>query len=83
VVIVVKVDGARGELTAGIVVDAVCEVCRISAEELRPPPEVGAAIDSDFVRGLAMVGDAMLVLLDVGQLVARTLGDPADTPKAA
>src|SRR5471030_799259 len=41
VVIVVKVDTARGELTAGIVVDAVCEVCNIRPEDLRPPPEVG------------------------------------------
>ena len=83
VVIVVKVDTARGELTAGIVVDAVCEVCNIGADNLRPPPEVGSAIDSDFVRGLAMVGDGMLVLLDVVHLVNRTLTDPASTPKAA
>jgi purine-binding chemotaxis protein CheW len=83
VVIVVKVDGARGEVTAGIVVDAVCEVCNISAENLRPPPEVGSAIDSDFVHGLAMVGEGMLVLLDVAHLVTRTLGDPAKTPQAA
>jgi purine-binding chemotaxis protein CheW len=83
VVIVVKVDSVRGELTAGIVVDAVCEVCNISAEDLRPPPEVGSPIDADFVRGLAMVGDGMLVLLDVVHLVTRTLSDPATTPKAA
>jgi purine-binding chemotaxis protein CheW len=83
VVIVVKVDTGRGELTAGIVVDAVCEVCNISAENLRPPPQVGSAIDSDFVRGLAMVGDGMLVLLDVVHLVTRTLSDPANAPKAA
>jgi purine-binding chemotaxis protein CheW len=83
VVIVVKVDSARGELTAGVVVDAVCEVCNISAADLRPPPEVGCAIDTDFVRGLAMVGDGLLVLLDVVHLVAGTLGDPATTPKAA
>jgi purine-binding chemotaxis protein CheW len=83
VVIVVKVDSVRGELTAGIVVDAVCEVCNISAEDLRPPPEVGSPIDADFVRGLAMVGDGMLVLLDVVHLVTRTLSDPTTTPKAA
>jgi purine-binding chemotaxis protein CheW len=83
VVIVVKVDTARGELTAGIVVDAVCEVCNISAEDLRPPPEVGSAIDVDLVRGLAMVGDGMLVLLDVVQLISCTLADPANAPIAA
>jgi len=83
VVIVVKVATDHGELTAGIVVDAVCEVCNIGAEDLRPPPEVGSAIDSDLVRGLAMVGEGMLVLLDVVQLVSRTLTDSANAPKAA
>jgi purine-binding chemotaxis protein CheW len=83
VVIVVKVGTDHGELTAGIVVDAVCEVCNISAGDLRAPPDVGAAIDSDLVRGLAMVGDGMLVLLDVVQLVSRTLTDSANAPKAA
>src|SRR6202167_152855 len=83
VVIVVKVETGRGELTAGIVVDAVCEVCNIGAEDLRPAPEVGSAIDTDFVRGLAMVDDGMLVLLDVVQLVSRTLTDSANAPKAA
>jgi purine-binding chemotaxis protein CheW len=83
VVVVVKVSTDHGDLTAGIVVDAVCEVCNISAEDLRPVPEVGSAIDSDLVRGLAMVGDGMLVLLDVVQLVSRTLTDSANAPKAA
>lgn len=83
VVIVVKVDTARGELTAGIVVNAVCEVCNISTEDLRPPPEVGPVIDAELVRGLAMVGDGMLVLLDVVQLITRTLADPATAPQAA
>lgn len=83
VVIVVKVDTARGELTAGIVVDGVCEVCNISAEELRPAPEVGSAIDTDFVRGLAMIDDRMLILLDVVRLVGSTLSDSASSPKAA
>lgn len=82
VVIVVKVDTTRGELTAGIVVDGVCEVCNISGEELRPPPEVGS-IDTDFVRGLAMVDDKMLILLDVVHLVNATLAQSAFAPKAA
>lgn len=83
VVIVVKIDSARGELTAGIVVDAVCEVCNVSAAELRPAPEVGAGIEADFVRGLAMVDDRMLILLDISRLVESTLTEGAHAPKAA
>jgi purine-binding chemotaxis protein CheW len=83
VVIVVKVNSARGEVTAGMVVDAVTEVCDIGQQDLRPAPTVGYDIDADLVSGLAMVGDAMLVLLDVAQLVARALSDPAAAQHAA
>jgi purine-binding chemotaxis protein CheW len=83
VVIVVKVHTARGELTAGMVVDGVCEVCNISTKDLRAPPEMTGAIDTDFVRGLAMVEDKMLILLDVVRLVSTTLVDPATGSKAA
>ena len=82
VVIVVKVETARGELIAGMVVDGVCEVCNISAQDMRAPPEMAAAIDADFVRGLAMADDNMLILLDVASLVGSTLVQAA-SPQAA
>ena len=82
VVIVVKVEHARGELTAGIVVDGVCEVCNIGAAELRAAPEVGSPLDADFVHGLAMVGERMLILLDITRLVGATL-DRGTAPSRA
>jgi len=83
VVIVVKVETPRGELTAGMVVDGVCEVCNIGTQDLRAPPEMAGAIDTDFVRGLAMVDDKMLILLDVVRLISTTLADPVSGSKAA
>ena len=83
VVIVVKIQSERGELTAGMVVDGVCEVSNIALQDLRPPPELVAAIDTDFVRGLAMVDDQMLILLEVERLVSSTLADSATGSKAA
>lgn len=75
VVIVVRVNGERGELTVGIVVDAVCEVCNVSEAELRPPPEVGGSIDADFIKGLAMTEKRMLILLSVDRLISASLFD--------
>jgi purine-binding chemotaxis protein CheW len=83
VVIVVKVATPRGELTAGMVVDGVCEVCNLTAQDLRPPPEMAVAIETDFVRGLAMVDDKMLILLDVGCLVNSALGEHTAANRAA
>jgi len=82
VVIVVRIESARAASTAGLVVDGVCEVCSLGAEQLRAPPEFGPAIDAQFVRGLATLADRLLVLLDVPRLIAATLAEPL-TPRAA
>ena len=73
---------SMGLLTAGMVVDGVCEVCNIAARELQPPPEMAVAIDTDFVRGLAMVEDKMLILLDVARLVGNALVETSGTKAA-
>ena len=83
VVIVARVNTDRGELTAGIVVDAVCEVCNVSPEKLRPAPEVGSALDADSVRGLAMLEDRMLILLSIDRLVNASLVDTVIEQKVA
>jgi purine-binding chemotaxis protein CheW len=83
VVIVVKVETARGELTAGMVVDGVCEVSNIALQDLRAPPEMSTAIDTDFVRGLAMVDGKMLILLDVVRLIGSAFADTPVGTKAA
>ena len=69
VVIVVKVDGPRGERTVGIVVDAVSEVYNVPADAIRPPPEVTGNVDTAFVKGLASVGEKMVILLDIDMLI--------------
>jgi purine-binding chemotaxis protein CheW len=84
VVIVVKVESARGELTAGMVVDGVCEVSNIAPQDLQPPPEMATAtIDTDFVRGLAMVDGKMLILLNVVRLIGSAFAETTIGTKAA
>jgi purine-binding chemotaxis protein CheW len=69
VVIVLKVNSSGAERTVGFVVDAVSDVCNIPAEDLRRPPEFGAAVRIEFVTGLAIVADKMIVLLDIDKLI--------------
>jgi purine-binding chemotaxis protein CheW len=78
VVVVVKVATPRGEFVAGMVVDGVCEVCNIRAEDMRSVPDVGSPIDNDCVRGLAMADGKLLILLDVVQLVSAALTPPPE-----
>lgn len=54
----------------GIVVDSVSDVLELAAGDIKPPPEIGAAIDTRFVTGLGKIGERMLILLDIEGMVA-------------
>lgn len=69
VVIVLKVNSEKGSRTMGIVVDAVSEVYNISQETLKPAPDFGQAISTDFVMGLATVEEQMVIVLDIDHLL--------------
>ncbi len=69
VVIVVKMQGDGHERTVGLVVDAVADVYRLETDEIQPAPDMGTAIHTEFVRGLATVGDKMVILLEVDRLI--------------
>ena len=54
----------------GVVVDAVSDVVGLTAEQIRPAPEVGGAIASGFIRGLAPIDARMLILVDIERLMS-------------
>jgi len=57
----------------GVVVDSVSDVLDLQADAIKPPPELGSS-SSDFVAAIASVGDRMLMLVDMDQLLGETLG---------
>ncbi|CAH0354525.1 chemotaxis protein CheW [Aquabacterium sp. CECT 9606] len=64
-----------GHRTIGTVVDSVSDVMEIPAESVRPAPEMHSAIDAGFIRGLAQVGERMVILLDIeGLLMSPDMG---------
>jgi purine-binding chemotaxis protein CheW len=69
VVVVVKVSSADKERTIGIVVDAVSEVYNVSDDQIRPAPDLGGAISTEFVKGLATMDEKMIILLDIDKLI--------------
>ncbi|MCP5145805.1 MAG: purine-binding chemotaxis protein CheW [Gammaproteobacteria bacterium] len=71
VIVVVKVLGAKGERTMGFVVDGVSDVYTVEKSKLKPAPDFGGNVSSDFIRGLVTVDEKMVILLDVDQLVNR------------
>jgi len=72
VVVMVRVVSAGGrERIMGLVVDALSEVYTFQSEQIRPAPEFGAALRTNFLRGLATVDDnKMVIILDVDELLS-------------
>ncbi|MCC5883207.1 MAG: chemotaxis protein CheW [Halomonas sp.] len=65
VVIVVNVE----DRVVGIVVDGVSDVMTLSPEQIKPAPEFGVTLSSDFLSGLGSLDDRMLVIVDIDKLL--------------
>ncbi|ACO78622.1 Chemotaxis protein [Azotobacter vinelandii CA] len=65
VVIVVNVEGR----VVGVVVDGVSDVISLSPEQIKPAPEFSLSLSSDYLSGLASIGERMLVLVDIDKLL--------------
>ncbi len=68
VVIILNVAGR----VMGIVVDGVSDVISLEAEQMRPTPEFGAVIDTQYIMGLGAVGERMLILIDIEKLMGSS-----------
>ena len=53
----------------GMVVDGVSDVVTLPAESVKPPPEFGSALDTQYILGLASVGEQLLILVDIERLM--------------
>lgn len=58
-----------GEILIGVLVDAVVEVLRIPKEKIGPAPQMSAAIDTNFMQGIALIEDRLIILLDIDQIL--------------
>ena len=66
-IIVVVMGGKK----VGMVVDAVSEVLRVSDTAIEPPSPIVTTVDSVFIRGIAKIGDRLVILLDLGQILTH------------
>lgn len=56
----------------GIVVDSVSDVLALTADQLRPPPELGTTMDTSYIIGLGALQDRMLILLNIEKLITSS-----------
>ena len=64
-----------GTITVGMIVDKVSQVIKINAEQISPTPDVVKGFDSDYISGVARVGERLIILLELERLFAQRLPD--------
>lgn len=64
VVIVLQVQNKDKDRVIGIAVDAVSDVHGIDKEHIQPPPEMNNSIAGEYIKGIVISKEKMLILLD-------------------
>jgi purine-binding chemotaxis protein CheW len=54
----------------GIVVDSVSDVISLTPEQVRPAPDMGGALNTDYLIGLGTVDERMIILVDIDRLMS-------------
>lgn len=61
-----------GERVVGMVVDGVSDVVALSDEQIRPAPEFGTAMDTQYIQGLASIEERMAIVVDIEKLMSSS-----------
>lgn len=69
-IVVVQAPGQGGSAPLGLIVDGVDAVVQIAGEDIEPPPEFEAVIDTGLILGLAKADGQVRTLLDIGRIIA-------------
>ena len=54
----------------GMVVDSVSVVISLTAEQIKPAPDMGGALNTDYLIGLGTVDERMIILVDIDRLMS-------------
>ena len=66
VVIILSIAGR----VMGMVVDSVSDVTTLQPDQIRPAPQMGTALNTDYLVGLGTLEERMLILLDIERLMS-------------
>lgn len=69
VVVVLKVNGIT-QRTVAIIVDGVSDTHNVLPENIKPTPDFGNSINTDFISGLVSIDDSMMMILNIDSLLS-------------
>ncbi|MFC4932090.1 chemotaxis protein CheW [Massilia sp. GCM10023247] len=53
----------------GMVVDSVSDVISLTADQIKPAPDMGGALNTDYLVGLGTVDERMIILVDIDRMM--------------
>jgi purine-binding chemotaxis protein CheW len=64
-------DGVTSKSVIGIFSDEVQKVITIEPQSIEPPPRIGIAIDTAFIRGMGRLGEQFIIILDIDKILTE------------
>jgi len=61
-----------GNRIIGMVVDSVSDVITLTPDQIKPAPQMGSALEGDYLIGLGTIDDRMLILVEVVALMSNS-----------
>jgi purine-binding chemotaxis protein CheW len=71
-IIVVEIEGKKGDILIGLVVDSVSEVLNISQNDIEKTPSFGANLDTKYIKGMAKMEGGVKILLDIDRILSTS-----------
>lgn len=71
-IIVVEISSGDSVIQTGIVVDSVSEVLNIRAEDIENAPSFGAAVDTEYILGMAKMDGQVKILLEIDKVLSQS-----------
>jgi len=60
------------DLSVGLIVDTVNEVCDITEEQVSPPPAIYGGTGSQYLKGMGKLEDKVIIILDITRLLRES-----------
>jgi purine-binding chemotaxis protein CheW len=60
-----------GERNVGLIVDSAREFVTMPEEDLQPPPDSVSGLSGDYLKGIATIGERLILVLDVDEVLTR------------
>lgn len=71
-IIILEVEFNEELTLVGVVADSVCEVINLAASDIKPPPQIGTTLNTDYIRGMGKHNDQFITLLNINKVFATT-----------